>query len=79
MLNISGTIHHMIVIYGDYRCKMIISAVAVFIFFFQNFDFCVVKWVKGQKMVQNDKKICCAQYLSNHTSYDCHLLCKCVK
>ena len=24
-------------------------------------------------MVQNDKKFCHAQYLRNHTSYDCHL------
>ena len=35
-------------------CKMIITP-GVFLSFFQNFDF----WgVKGQKMVQNDKKLC---------------------
>ena len=32
-----------------------------------------VRRVKGQKMAQNDKKLCCALYLKNHTSYDLHL------
>ena len=32
--------------------------------------FRVVRRVKGQKMAQNDKKLCSALYLRNHTSYD---------
>ena len=29
---------------------------------------------KGHKMVKNEKNyVCCAPFLSNHTSYDCHL------
>ena len=32
--------------------------------------FWVVRRVKGQKMAQNDKKLCSALYLRNHTSYD---------
>ena len=37
--------------------------------------------VKGQKMVQNEKKnyVCCASYLRNHTPHDFHLWDSCVK
>ena len=45
-LHISGTIHHMIVIFL-HMCKMVISPANVFIFqFFGG----VFRWVKGQKM-----------------------------
>ena len=51
----------------------------VFSYFFWQFWFSgSIVVVKGQKMVQNDNKLC-APYLSNHTSYDCHLWYKCVK
>ena len=45
-LHISGTIHYMIVIYGNW-CKMIISPGIFFIF--QNFDFLGCKGGKGAK------------------------------
>ena len=52
-------------------CNMIIS-LDVFFFFFFNFlkifVFWGVCWVRGQKMVQNDKKfVYCAPYLRNQT------------
>ena len=49
--------------------------IMIFFFYFSKIlIFWVVRRVKGQKMTQNDKKkICCAPYLSNHTSYDLHL------
>ena len=67
--------------------KMIISPGISFIL--SEFWFLLVSGVKGQKNgpkwqkilsvtldisgTINDKKICCAPYLRNHTSYDCHL------
>ena len=37
-------------------------------------------WVKGKKQSRMTKNyVCCASYLRNHTSYVCHLWCKCVK
>ena len=42
--------------------------------FFKNFIFRVISGVKGQNMVQNDKKFCLLCSTSqNHASYDCHL------
>ena len=46
----------MIVIYGDYRCKMIISAVAVFIFFFKILIFVLLNGSKGKKWSKMTKK-----------------------
>ena len=60
-------------------CK-IITCPDAFFQFFKILIFWVVRGVKGQKTVQNDKKsLCHAQYLKNHTSYDFHLWCGCVK
>ena len=40
----------------------------------------IVSGVKGQKMVQNDKNSAfCTPYLKNHTLYDFHFWCTCVK
>ena len=45
-----------------------------FFHFFKILIFWVFRGVKGQKIVQNDKNSVCQNlYLSNHTSYDCHL------
>ena len=50
-------------------CNMIISLDVFFFFhFFKIFVFWVVSEVRGQKMVQNDKKfVYCAPYLRNQT------------
>ena len=50
-------------------CNMIISLDVLFFFhFFKIFVFWVVSEVRGQKMVQNDKKfVYCAPYLRNQT------------
>ena len=73
-------------LYIWYTCmyKRIISW-AIFFIFFKILIFRIIKGgmgcgevgVKGQKMAQNDKKIC--PYLRNHTSYDCDFWCTCVK
>ena len=57
-LHVSGTINHMIIIYGTLVQNGNISK--HFFSFFQNFDFlgCWVVGVKGQKAVQNDKRFC---------------------
>ena len=57
-----------------HMCKMIISPV-VFSIFFLILIFRIVSGVKGQEMVQNDKKklSISAPYLRNHPWYDCHL------
>ena len=44
-------------------CKMIISP-GFFIHFFKIFIFWVVRGVKGQKVVQNDKKFCPSRFIS---------------
>ena len=44
-------------------CKMIIS-LGVFFQFFKILIFQVVRGVKGQKMVQNDKKFCLSRFIS---------------
>ena len=44
--------------------------------FFQTFDFLGYRGVKGQKIAQNDKKLCLLYLISqlrDHTSYDYHL------
>ena len=46
-------------------CKMIISP-SIFFYFFQNFGF-VSRGVKGQKIVQNDKKICLLYSISQES------------
>ena len=51
-------------------CKMIISAGVFFFHFFKILIFWVVSGVKGQKMVQNDKKIC----LSHSTSQEPYII-----
>ena len=74
-LHISGTIHHMILIYGAHVKNNNIY----FFHFFKILIFWVVTGVKEQKTTQNDKKSACrAPYLRNHTS-DCHLWCTYVK
>ena len=40
---------------------------------FSIFFLILVFQVKGQKMAQSDKKVCCTAYLRNLTSYDCRL------
>ena len=51
-----------------------------FCLFFLILIFGVVRGVKGQKMVQNDKNyVCSTPFLRNHTWYGCHLWCTCVK
>ena len=56
MLHISGTIHHMIIIYGTLMENDNISR--SFFLFFKILIFWVVRGVKGQKMAQNEKKLC---------------------
>ena len=51
----------------------------LFIYFFDIFISEAVRGAKGQKMAQDDKKICCSWYLRNNLSYDCHLWYTCVK
>ena len=72
---ISGTIHHMIFIYGTPVWCTIYGA-----HFFQVLIFGVGSGVKGQKMAQNDKKLCLSHSISQkHTSYDCDFWNACVK
>ena len=64
-----------------YLYKMMISS-GFFFFFFSKFLFFWVVWgreVKGQKMVQNEKKLCRAPYLRKHTLYDPDFWYTCVK
>ena len=63
-------------------CKMMISPGVFFFFhFFKILVFWVIREVKGQNMVQNEKKdsVCHTPYLWNHTSYNFHLWYTCVK
>ena len=55
-LHISGTIHHMIIIYGTLMENDNISR--SFFLFFKILIFWVVRGVKRQKMAQNEKKLC---------------------
>ena len=56
------TIHHMIVIYDTHVQSYNISR--CFFYFFKILIFWVVRRVKGQKMVQNDKKLCSSRSIS---------------
>ena len=60
-------------------CKMIISSGVLFIFpkFWFSRSIGGQKGKKWSRMTKN--YVCCTPYLRNHTSYDCHLWCKCVK
>ena len=57
LIHISGTIHHMIAIFGKNMYSDNISAGACFIFF-KNLFFLIVRGVKGQKMSQKNKNFC---------------------
>ena len=57
----SGTIHHLIIIFGT-RVKWWYLQVSFALFW--NFDFFVFRRVKVQKMAQNDKKICPLHFIS---------------
>ena len=54
-----------------YMCKMIFLGIFFFFHFFKISIFRVVSGVKGQKVVQNDKKFCLPHipYLRNNTSW----------
>ena len=67
-LHISGSIHHMIVIFGTPVWNNDISR--CFFHFFKILILWVVRWVKGQKMAQNDKKFC----LSHSKSQESYLI-----
>ena len=57
-----------------HKCKIRISS-GVFFYFFKFLIFWI-RSIKVWKMVQNDKKLCCAccaLYLRNHISFDLHL------
>ena len=75
-LHISGTIYHMIVIYGT--CVRWWYLQVFFFSCFENFDSLgcwgqeVKKGKKWSKMRKNS--VCCAWYFRNHRSYD-HRLC----
>ena len=56
MLHISGTIYHIFVIVLQ-KCKMKYSGTCFF-HFFNITIFWVVSGVKGEKMAENNKKIC---------------------
>ena len=56
-----------------HKCKMMISP-CVFFQFLKILIFWVLRRVKGQKIVQNDKRFSLpTPYLKNHGSHDCHL------
>ena len=57
LIHISGTIHHMIAIFGKNMYSDNISAGACFIFF-KNLFFLIVRGVKEQKMTQKNKNFC---------------------
>ena len=63
-LYISGTIHHMIFIYDAHVYDNIFKFFFFFSFFFQNLIFWVVRGVKGQKIVQNNKFLSVALHIS---------------
>ena len=62
----------MIFIYGTH----VQNNISRIFLFFQTFDFLGYRGVKGQKIAQNDKKLCLLYLISqlrDHTSYDYHL------
>ena len=66
-------LHHLIIVFETHDISR------HFFDFFKILIFQVVREVKGQKMVQNDKKFCPLYFISQeHTLYDCHLWCTCV-
>ena len=57
-----------------HNCKIMIFPGLFFIFpKFWFFKLLGGQGVIGQKMIWNDKKLCCSWYLRNNRSYDCHL------
>ena len=77
-LHISGTIHRVTVIYGTHlwndniwRCFFILSKFC--------FSGSIWRWNGKKQSRMTKSSVCCVPYLRNHTSYDCHLLCKYVK
>ena len=76
-VDISGTIYHMIVIYGALVSNDDISR--VFCSFFQNFDSLCCQ--EGQRAKNGPKwqKNCLTLYLMNCTSHDCGFWHRCVK
>ena len=75
-LHISGILHHIIVIYGtlvwnDDICKCFSHFSKIFIFW-------VIKRI-GQKMVQNEKKLCLSRYISQepYIKWFSFVVCKC--
>ena len=62
VLHISGTIHHMIIICGVQVQNH--NIFRYFFYFFKTLIFQVVRRVKGQKMAQNDKKLCLSCLIS---------------
>ena len=61
-LRISGTIHHMNVIYGTHMWNNNISR--YFFHFWKKFFPWVVRGLKGQKTAQNEKKLCQLRFIS---------------
>ena len=64
-LHISGTMHHMIIIYGTLMENDNISR--SFFLFFKILIFWVVRGVKRQKMAQNEKKLCLSCSISQES------------
>ena len=62
VLDISGTIYYVIIIYGTHVSSDNISR--CFFHFFKILIFWVVRGIKVQKMVQNDKKYCPLRLIS---------------
>ena len=62
VLHISRNIHHMIFIYGAHEWNDDISR--HFLHFFKILTFWVVRRVKQQKIIQNKKKFCLSQSIS---------------
>ena len=63
-LHIWGTMHHMTV---TLVCKMIISS-GIFFILFKILILLVHREIKGEKMVQNDKKFCLLHFISQESS-----------
>ena len=60
--HISGTVRHLIIIYGTLMLNDDISR--HFFHFFKILIFWAVRGVKGQKTAQNDKKFCLSHFIS---------------
>ena len=61
-LHIAEIIHHIVVIYGAFVWNDDITK--RFFHLFKVLIFWVVRWIKGQKMVQNEKKFCLSRSIS---------------